>query len=451
VALVQERYEDAEKAFRRAFELAPEEPSYHYNLGLTLQNIDRNSEAENEFRKALDLKEDYYPAYNGLGDLLFDQEYYDKAKAEFEKALTINPNDADTHNFIGNVARVQQRYEDAEQAFHQAIKINENDPYAYLNLGSLLTSLERYDEAETCLNKAVELNIKDDENHNELGLCYYKQNKYVEAVLQYRHAVLLNLKNVTAQQGLALSLMALERFYEAESQLRPLVESKANLMFDPEDAWIIHETLADLYARLGDKIGDELYYDEAVQEVDKALSGVPNNNKAALYFKRGIINYYLKKYEIAERDFQHCVNSNNEHWAAKRNLERLQTSLSSLRLKTLERISKFFCVIGFIQLIGLWILYIIGFSQGKTYISPTTFAILAPLFFALSLVSILLPQLTKLKVGGIEADIEKSTLIPLERVKGLKLETSGKLIPSSNIMTKKFGIETEKGKKARNP
>jgi len=418
-------------------------------LGLTLQNFDRDSDAEMEFRTALELKEDYYSAYCGLGSLLFNQEHYDEAKDEFEKALAINPNDAETHNWLGNVARVQERYEDAEKAFHQAIKINENNPYAYLNLGSLLTSLERYDEAETCLNKAVELDIKDNENHNELGLCYYRQNKYAEAVLQYRHAVRLNLKNVMAQQGLALSLMALERFDEAESQLRPLVESKANLMFDPKDTWIIHETLADLYTRLGDKIGDELYYDEALQEVDKALSGVPNNNKAALYFKRGIINYYLKKYEIAERDFQHCVNLNKENWVAKRNLERLQTSLSSLRSETLETIGKFFCGIGFIQLIFLWIIYIIGFAQGKTYISQTTFAILAPLFFALSLVSILLPQLTKLKVGGIEADIEKTTLVPLERVKELKLETSGKLIPLSNIMTQKFETEAGKGKKAR--
>ena len=132
------------------------------------------------------------------------------------------------------------------------------------------------------------------------------------------------------------------------------------------------------------------------------------------------------------------------------NFGRWTTSMNSSS-NSFEKISIIFCVIAFIQLIGLWSLYIIGFAQGKTYISPTTFAILAPLFFALSLVSILLPQLTKLKVGGIEADIEKTTLVPLERVKELKLETSVKLIPSSNIMTQKVGIETEKGKKARNP
>ena len=88
--------------------------------------------------------------------------------------------------------------------------------------------------------------------------------------------------------------------------------------------------------------------------------------------------------------------------------------------------------LGIAQMVGLWILYAAGLKYEKV-ISETTFEVLLPLFFAFTLVSFLLPQLTKLKVGGLEADLEKTTLEPLEGTKGLKLETSGTLTPSSNI------------------
>ena len=86
----------------------------------------------------------------------------------------------------------------------------------------------------------------------------------------------------------------------------------------------------------------------------------------------------------------------------------------------------------------------VGLKDGKEIVSPATFGVLAPLFFAFILVSLLLPQLTKLKVGGLEAEIEKATPEPLEGPKGLRLETSETLVPSSNI-TPEPGKEEERG------
>ena len=39
VALIQRRYEDAERAFRKASELVPAEPAYYYNVGLALEGL----------------------------------------------------------------------------------------------------------------------------------------------------------------------------------------------------------------------------------------------------------------------------------------------------------------------------------------------------------------------------------------------------------------------------
>ena len=443
VALMQQRYEDAEKSFRKASSINSVEPAYRYNIGLALQNLKRYQEAEEEFRRALELNKDCFPAHNGLGALLFDRKRYDDAKAEFQTAIQLNPNDAETHNWLGRVALTQQRYEDAEKSFRKAIELDQKESSAHRDLGSLLTSLGCYDEAETFLKEAVKLDPKDDKSYNELGRFFYTQKKCEEAVFQYRQAVRLNPGNVAAQKGLALSLMAIDRFEEAERQLRPLIESKVRSSVSLKDFWIIHETLSDLFTRLGEKRGDELYYDEAVKEVDRALSGAPGIRKADLYFKRGIIQYHRKQYEVAERDFERCVNLNEKHWAAKRNLERLQTSLSGRRSRTLEIIGKVLAMLGSVQMIVLWALYIIGSIHGKKIIEDTTFAVLAPLLFALTLISFLLPKLTKIKVGGLEADIEKTRPEGLEATMGLRLETGGTPTASSNIILESGKEEIE--------
>ncbi|MEK6570672.1 MAG: tetratricopeptide repeat protein, partial [Bacteroidota bacterium] len=331
---------------------------------------------------------EYFLAHNGLGGLFFEQKRYDQAKEEFKRSLSLNPKDADAHNWRGRVAVVQKQYDDAERAFRDTIQLDEKWSPAHLNLGSLLILLERYVEAETHLQEAVKLDPRDDESHNELGRLFYTTGKYSEAVFQYRQAVRTNAKNVTAQRGLVLSLMAADRFDEAERQLRPLVESKGYSRIDTKNAWIVHQTLAELFTRLGQRRGDAMFYDEALAAVDKALSGAPGEYKAELNYKRGIINYYLKQYEVAERDFDRCVNLDKTHYSAKRNLERLRTSLSGRRSKTLQRLGITVGSLAIIQLIGLWILYLVGLKDGKEIVSPATFGVLAPLFFAFILVSL---------------------------------------------------------------
>jgi Flp pilus assembly protein TadD len=480
VALVQARHADAEGFFRKASELAPAEPVYHSNLGLVLQRLTRYADAEAEFERTVALNPNDPEAYNGLGRVALVQARhadaegffrkaselapaepvyhsnlglvlqrltrYADAEAEFERTVALNPNDPEAYNGLGRVALVRQRYEEAELAFRKAITLDEKGYAARLYLGSLLTSLERYDEAEACLKEALKLdptNSEAHEAHNEFGRCFFRQRKYNEAASHYRQAVRLKPNNLAAQRGSALSLMEVERFDEAERQLRALVEPKAQAGLDKQDIRVIHETLADLFMRLGDKRGDEIYYDEAVKSVDKALSLAPDGQDANLRFKRGIIQCYRKQYEVAEKDFERCVKLDKNHWAAQRNLERLQSSLAGRRSKNLEKMGVFLAGLAIVQLVGLWLLYTKGLPSNKP-LGETVFGILAPLFFAFTLVSILLPQLTKFKVGGLEADLEKAKLEPSKGLQGIGLETSWNLTPLSNI-TPEPGREDMRG------
>src|SRR4051812_28031454 len=68
--MTQGRLGEAASLFGLAVKAAPSEPTFNFNLGLTLSRLGRNEEAEPAFRAALKDKPDFVPALFELGALL---------------------------------------------------------------------------------------------------------------------------------------------------------------------------------------------------------------------------------------------------------------------------------------------------------------------------------------------------------------------------------------------
>jgi tetratricopeptide (TPR) repeat protein len=96
------RYEEAEKEYKEALRINPDDALAHYNLGVLLYELKRYDEAEKEYREALRINPDYAEAHGNLGILLKNLNRKDEAKKEFEIAR--------------NLFRKQGREEDAKKA-----------------------------------------------------------------------------------------------------------------------------------------------------------------------------------------------------------------------------------------------------------------------------------------------------------------------------------------------
>ena len=445
VAWWQKKYEIAEKEFNRGGELLPLEPVFAFNLGLALTKQKRYADAEAAYRRALELRADNLNARKGLGSVLFEQGRYDEARAEFDKVLALKPEDAEVHNWLGGVALARNQYETAEKEFKNAIEFDKNKevPEARLKLGAMLTLLERLDEAKDFLVEAAKVDPGNDECFNELGRLYFKEKAFDKALSQYQIAIGKNPQNLRAQRGLALCLMELEHFGDAEKRLQNLVKSKK---LGSRDFLVFQQTLVDLYIRWGNACGDERYYEEAIDVLDKAFVNLPQNDKsveARLLFSRGVINCHRKQYETAAKDFSKCVARfgdcvrrddsffDSTYFVARRNLERLQGTFSmagGLEPKTLKRVVKYLTCLAIVQLAVIWVLYLTRWAD----ISTKMFAVLVPLFFGMILLSLLLPQLNKFKIGGITAEISSKSE-HLEGVKELQIEKEVSSLPVSII------------------
>ena len=96
-----------------------------------------------------------------------------------------------------------------------------------------------------------------------------------------------------------------------------------------------------LYFRWGKAHGDRLFYDDAIEALDRASDGVPGDNTlehAKLRCTRGIINCHRGQFATAGRDFEKSIayftslaggndsNFDPVYFVAVRNQERLQES-----------------------------------------------------------------------------------------------------------------------------
>ncbi|HEY8254852.1 MAG TPA: tetratricopeptide repeat protein [Rhizomicrobium sp.] len=121
--MMQGRLAEAAGLFDLAAKAAPREPTFTFNLGLTLSRLGRNDEAETALRAALKVKPDLVQALFELGALLHRT----------------------------------GRLDEAEKSFRRVLRLSAENAHAYLALAATLVDAGRPDEAETAARRGLDI------------------------------------------------------------------------------------------------------------------------------------------------------------------------------------------------------------------------------------------------------------------------------------------------------
>lgn len=103
---------NAEKEYKIALELNPNEPMAHNNLALIYANQGKDKDAEEEYKKELEINPEYDNAYFNLGLLYFSEGRKDEAVENWKKTLQINPNYIDALKSLTNYYYSENNYEE---------------------------------------------------------------------------------------------------------------------------------------------------------------------------------------------------------------------------------------------------------------------------------------------------------------------------------------------------
>lgn len=258
-----DEYEKALEYIRSLVEAHPENPSYHYALGVTLHAMKQYKEAAVEKKKAIELEPNGAVYHHSLGITLQKMKRYEEAAAEKRRAVGLEPEDADYHHSLAVTLHEMKRYEEALEERRRAVTLEPENALYHHQLGVTLHDMERYEEAESEKRRAIELEPENAGYHNQLGVTLHAMKRYDEAAEEKRKAIGLEPENAEYHHSLAITLHEIKRYAEAVAEVQKAIE------LEPENAEYHNGLAITLY--------EVKWYQEAAVEMRSAIELEPEN------------------------------------------------------------------------------------------------------------------------------------------------------------------------------
>ncbi len=325
----QRRYEEADAAYRRAFQLAPNAAGPHVSLGVSYLQRGQTERAMEQFQEALARDPRNLTALSNAGSLELAGKHFAEAEKYYRSAQQVAPNDPVTllglaaaalgagdqemarksasllattdnppiHFSLGLLFAKNALFPEAAGEFEAVARTGTTSAELFLNLGQVYSELKKYDAAKANYFRAIDLNHEDPVPYVRVGADYLAQGKNSLALVWLFRAVKLDRGQPEALYLLSRALMEDEYFDTAHAYLTQYVRLRPH---DPK-GWLL----------LGDAFLKDERLENALESYQKALTLVPQ--LAAAHYLVGNAAYLTKRIPEAKRELLRAVAIDPSH------------------------------------------------------------------------------------------------------------------------------------------
>lgn len=158
ILCMQEKYDEAIKAFDTALEINPKYANSWVLKGYALGKQGKYDEAIKACNIAIGINPNLTPAWFTKGNLLCQEGRYDEAIKACDKAIETNPKSNGAWGTKATALGKQSKYDEAIKCLDEVIKLDPKDSMAWNNKAALFIDQRKYDEALKCSDQAIKLN-----------------------------------------------------------------------------------------------------------------------------------------------------------------------------------------------------------------------------------------------------------------------------------------------------
>jgi len=261
---LQKQYGEAEKAYRKALDIAPansdalnglmtvylvekdpdkavaaanaqiakvpDSSAFYDLLGTALFNAKKDYKgAEAALRKANDLDKKNSDALLKLGQVYVAEGSTDQAIATYQQSAKDNPNQISFHILLGELYESKKDWESAKAMYQKALEIQADNPLASNNLAYVM--LEQGGNVDVALSMAQTARRQMPDNANAadtLGWAYYKKGLYPTAIDLFKEAVKKSPNDPTFHYHLGLAYQASDQPGLAKEHLQQVLKLNPN-------------------------------------------------------------------------------------------------------------------------------------------------------------------------------------------------------------------------------
>lgn len=204
VNAAQQKYLDAEQAFKKSLELENDDDVWRILGDLYMDNLKNLSEAKNAYINATEINDKNVDAWMRLGSIYFNNDWV-KTKIAYKKVIEIDNNNYKAWVGLGGAYYFLKKFEKSSNALREAIKINDSNPELLSILGDFQIFLKNYKEAETLLKRLIEIEPNNSLALDSLGNLYRDYlHKYLEAEGAYKNSIQADSNNADAKNNLVI-------------------------------------------------------------------------------------------------------------------------------------------------------------------------------------------------------------------------------------------------------
>jgi tetratricopeptide (TPR) repeat protein len=182
------RFADAEMFARKSVQIDPKNAIGWDRLGVALQARGlTNSETEHSYRRAIELDPQFAVAYAHLARMLNRANRPAEATPLYEKAIELAKDPA-TLNLIAESLQGEQLWPQSEPVLKRALELDARNPTSLILMGRLLIVYKRFQEAEPYLKSATEVSSRAFPPFYFLGRAYLGMDRFSDAEATYERA-----------------------------------------------------------------------------------------------------------------------------------------------------------------------------------------------------------------------------------------------------------------------
>ncbi len=331
------RQQDAIDAYRRAINLAADQPETWNNLGDVYASLNNNQAAIDAYREAVRLNPDYAAPWDSLGGIYAAEGREDEAIDAYSRVIELEPGYAWPYHHLAYIYSHLEDYEQARALYQQALERHIDDPsraVTWSNLGDVQVALGQQSRAISAYRAATRLapdyawphhnlaEVYEARGEYELAIDFYRQaierhttpadravswfnlarvyaalGRHEEAIDAYRQVIILEPDDAEAWNNLGDSYLALDRHGEAAEACRQAIR------LDPQYALPYH-SLGTIAAATGDHRGAMVFYRQAIERHED------DESRAISFNALGDSHVALAETGDARAAYQHAITLN---------------------------------------------------------------------------------------------------------------------------------------------
>jgi len=219
------RWAEAEAELRKAISLNPDQPEWHFNLGLTLEAAERDAEAMSCYERAVELMPGQLDPVLAAGIVANRLGKYEQAIDWFRQALR-----ADSHCELAYAHQIESyvrlgNHDEAETTFYLAQQaLEDRSAHCLAMIAESLIQQRLYARAEWCLWQALRIDPTIPRLRARLGAVYAATNRPHRALQMFLRDLRDDPGSIDTLLEYGEALLDLGRMPEASEKFRRVLE-----------------------------------------------------------------------------------------------------------------------------------------------------------------------------------------------------------------------------------